>query len=57
MNSETPKPTDWHDFTIKLAQAFEVFLNLLATRMTHDEAMALYFGKAAENVQRQENGY
>lgn len=54
---QTPKPTEWHDFTIKLAQAFEEFLLLLQSRMTYDEAMALYFDKAAGNVTRQETGY
>lgn len=54
---QSPKETNWHDFTIKLAQAYEAFLTLLMSRMTYDEVMELYFGKAAENVKRQETGY
>lgn len=54
---QTPKETNWHDFTIKLAQAYEEFIKLLMSRMTYDEAMAIYFGKAEENVKRQRTGY
>lgn len=54
---QTPKHTEVEGFIKSLSYAYEAVLRLLQTYMKYDEAMAIYFGKAAENVQRQNTGY